>query len=199
MISFSKRFGRRIAPLSLLYKPTFLIGKHNFWLVDCLLWVAELYDFHSSLSLFQSGPVCPDGWVLHVNSCFLVIDIPTLEWSDARRNCQKLGGDLAKITSSAENQFILDLVTKQKKVADAGVWLGLHRKADNKFYWADDTLLAGYSNWHTGEPNNVAEKCAHMYSKGSARGKWNDLICTRQSNSYAKNAPVVLCQKKAKH
>ena len=127
------------------------------------------------------------------------MDIPTLEWSDARRNCQKLGGDLAKITSASENQFVFDLVTKQTKITSFGAWLGLHRKADNKFYWADDTLLAGYSNWYPGEPNSVAKKCARMYLKGSAKGKWNDLLCTLQSDSYAKNAPVVLCQKKAKH
>ena len=151
----------------------------------------------SSLSLLQTEPVCSDGWVLHVNSCFLVIDIPTLEWGDARRICQKLGGDLAKITSASENQFIFDFVTKQKKITDLGVWLGLHRKSDNKFYWADDKLLAGYSNWNSGEPNNVAEKCGHMYSKGSAKGHWNDVLCTIP-NARAKIAPVVLCQKTAK-
>ena len=158
-----------------------------------------LFDFHWSLGLFQTEPVCPDAWVRHANSCFLVIDIPTLEWSDARRNCQKLGGDLAKITSAPENQFVFDLVTKQKKITTWGVWIGLHRKADNKFYWADDTLLAGYSNWNTGEPNSVAEKCGHIWGQGSGKGKWNDLPCTRQSDSYAKNAPVVLCEKKTKH
>ena len=162
-------------------------------------WTWWLWDFNSSLCLFQTKPVCPVGWVLHVNSCFLVTDIPTLGWSDVRRNCQKLGGDLAKIASASENQFISDLVTKQKKITDAGVWLGLHRKADNKFYWADGTLLAGYSNWNTGEPNSVAEKCGHLYTKGSAKGKWNDWTCSRTSDSSAKNAPVVLCQKKAKH
>lgn len=151
----------------------------------------------SSLSLLQTEPVCPDGWVLHVNSCFLVIDILIQEWSDARRICQKLGGDLAKITSASENQFIFDFVTKQKKITDLGVWLGLHRKSDNKFYWADDKLLAGYSNWNSGEPNNVAEKCGHMYSKGSAKGHWNDVLCTIP-NARAKIAPVVLCQKTAK-
>ena len=110
-----------------------------------------------------------------------------------------MGGDLAKITSASDNQFIFDLFTKQQKVTHLGVWIGLHRKADNKFYWADDTLLAGYSNWNTGEPNSVAEKCGHIIGTGSAKGKWNDLPCTLQSNAHAKISPVVLCQKKSKH
>ena len=111
-----------------------------------------------------------------------------------------MGGDLAKIISASDNQFIFDLFTKQQKVTHLGVWIGLHRKADNKFYWADETLLAGYSNWLTGEPNNVAEKCAQMYGeKKSVRlGKWNDISCTL-ADSYAKVTSVVLCQKKAKH
>ena len=52
----------------------------------------------------------------------------------------------------------------------------------------------------TGEPNNVAEKCAQMYGeKKSVRlGKWNDISCTL-ADSYAKVTSVVLCQKKAKH
>ena len=134
-----------------------------------------------------------------MNSCFLVIDIPTLELSDARRNCQRLGGDLAKITSASENQFIVDLVTKQNKITGS-VWLGLHQKADNKFYWTDDTLLTGYSNWRPGDPNNAGQgkKCVQFIGAASARSKWNDLPCTLDV-SYAKAAPVVLCQKKTKH
>ena len=149
--------------------------------------------------LTQTGSACPDGWVRYGNSCFLIIDIRTPEWSDARRNCQKLGGDLAKITSAAENQFIFGLLLKQKKITHFGVWLGLHRKADNKFYWADDTLLTGYNAWNTGEPNSFSEKCGQMYGTGSVKGRWNEIPCTLTRNSNVKNAPVVLCQKKAHH
>ena len=63
-------------------------------------------------------------------------------------------------------------------------------------YWADDILLAGYNNWEPGEPNIVAEKCGHIIGKGSAKAKWNDLSGTRQSDSYAKDTHVVLCQKR---
>ena len=135
----------------------------------------------------------------HGNSCFLIIDTPNLEWKDARRNCQRFGGDLAKITSSAENQFIFGLLLKQKKVTLFGAWLGLHRKADNKFYWADDTLLTGYNAWFTREPNSLSEKCGHMWGTGSAKGRWNDVYCSLDVSRHAKDAPVILCQKKANH
>ena len=80
-----------------------------------------------------------------------------------------------------------------------GVWLGLHRKADNKFYWADDTLLTGYNAWFTREPNSLSEKCGHMWGTGSAKGRWNDVYCSLDVSRHAKDAPVILCQKKANH
>ena len=140
---------------------------------------------------------CSNGWVAYGKSCFLVIDIPTLEWSAARRNCQKLGADLAKITSAAEDQLIYTLISKQTKTTAWGAWLGLHREADTKFYWTDGTLLAGYTAWSRGEPSNPSgEKCGHIFGPLDHRkGKWNDIQCSLGKSSIAA-APVVLCQKK---
>ena len=110
-----------------------------------------------------------------------------------------LGGDLAIIRSVAENNFILDLVKKQKTFTAWGAWLGFVRKADNKFYWIDDTPLArGYHVWGKGEPNNANgnEKCGNMFGAGSRGGKWNDLWC-EVNPAHLKYAPVILCQKKA--
>jgi len=138
-----------------------------------------------------------DGWVRHGNSLFLIINIPTLKWSDARRTCQMLGGDLAIIRSAAENNFIFDLVKKQKTFTAWGAWLGYARKADNKIYWIDDTPLArGYTAWGRGEPSSLSEKCGNMFGAESRGGKWNDLSCDL-SPAHLKYAPVILCQKKA--
>ena len=124
-----------------------------------------------------------------------MIDVRVLKWSEARRTCQNLGGDLAVIKSANESKFIFDLVKKQKTVTSHGVWLGLYRKADNKFYWVDGTPEAGqYSTWAKGEPSSFSEKCALMYGATSLQGTWNDLSCNR---SYSRDNPVILCQKKA--
>ena len=144
--------------------------------------------------------VCPqDGWVYYGNFGYLIIDIRTLKWSDARRTCQMLGGDLAIIKSEAENNFTFTFLKKQKTVTNLGVWLGFVRKADNKFYWIDDTPLEkGYTAWASGEPNNLGgnEKCGNMF--GSAGGKWNDLFCDVDPAKHLKIAPVILCKKNAK-
>ena len=141
--------------------------------------------------------VCPqDGWVRYGNFGYLIINIRTLKWSDARRTCQMLGGDLAIIKSADENNFVFTLLKKQKTITDLGVWLGFVRKADNKLYWIDDTPLAkGYTAWSSGQPDNVSEKCGNMFgsAKGS-EGKWNDLSC--DVTRYWKVAPVILCKKK---
>ena len=145
-----------------------------------------------------SGSPCPTGWVLYGKSCYLVIDVLTLEWDGARRNCLKLGGDLVKINTAAENQFILNLIIKQvSKVTRSGAWLGLHIKEDSKFYWTDDTLLSGYNAWIPGEPNNPSgEKCSNIVGLGSLRGKWNDRPCKTKKRDIT-HAPVILCERKS--
>ena len=90
---------------------------------------------------------------------------------------------------------------KQQTVQEMGAWIGLYRKADNKFYWIDDTPLAGqYSAWMSGEPNNAKldENCVHTYNhmKNKVPGKWNDEECNFSKASHYRSAPVVLCQKK---
>lgn len=148
-------------------------------------------------SLHGENEKCNRGWIRFGNSRFLIINVPTLKWSDARRTCQMLGGDLPIIRSAAENTFIFDLVKKQKTITDFGVWLGFVRKADNKFYWIDDTPLKGrYAPWGQGEPNSVLEKCGNIFGKRPPVGKWNDLSCSLSVNDL-KNAPSILCQKKA--
>ncbi|CAH3017741.1 unnamed protein product [Porites evermanni] len=142
--------------------------------------------------------VCPqDGWVRYGNFSYLIINIRTLKWSDARRTCQMLGGDLAIIKSAAENNFIFTLLKKQKTITDWGVWLGFVREADNKFYWINDTPLAkGYTAWASRQPDNVSEKCGNMFgSAKGAGGKWNDLSCDLDPANHWKVAPVILCKK----
>ena len=118
-----------------------------------------------------------------------------------------MGGDLAIIGSSGEDQFILDLITKQKTVPQLGAWLGFKRNdADSKLYWIDGTPLEGsrhYHHWASGEPNNGGnvEDCGNMYGTPGNRnvspGTWNDVRCdlTTWGRWAVNNAPVILCEK----
>ena len=69
-------------------------------------------------------------------------------------------------------------------------WIGLNRKINDKFYWVDDTPLAGrFSAWAKGEPNYIHEKCVYIRVKKDRQKNWIDSPCTYTP------APVVLCQK----
>ena len=156
-------------------------------------------DSQKDVSFSFTEPSCSTGWVQHGKSCYIVIDIPTAEWEAARRNCQKFGGDLAKITSDDENQFLFNLIGNQTYTPARGAWLGLHKNEDNEFYWTDGTPLADYEKWVTGEPNNLStEKCGHLYGESDrSRQRWNNLSCTL-TGRHVTEAPVILCQKALK-
>ncbi|CAB3985989.1 Hypothetical predicted protein [Paramuricea clavata] len=58
-------------------------------------------------------------------------------------------------------------------------WIGAsRRRQDAKFYNTCGKALS-FKRWNAGEPNNHGnnENCAHMYSHGSWKGKWNDVDC----------------------
>ena len=70
-------------------------------------------DSLKEVSFSFTEPSCSAGWVQHGKSCYIVINIPTAEWSAARPNCLKFGGDLAKIPRDDENQFLYNLTSNQ--------------------------------------------------------------------------------------
>ena len=114
----------------------------------------KFVNFSLSLTWFSvTRPACPEGWVIREKSCFLIINIPTLKWSDAWRTCQNLGGDLAIIRTTEENNFIFGLVKNQKTITYLGVWLGFIRKFDKNgstglttLHWRATILLGEAGN-----------------------------------------------------
>ncbi|XP_067047235.1 C-type lectin domain family 4 member E-like [Acropora muricata] len=130
---------------------------------------------------------CPPGFVIHGESCYYVAS-PSFAstWDNSRRHCQNLGADLAVIKSEDENQFFYHLLRNTSDGLRDG-WIGLYRKADNKFYWLDDRPAEGnYQRWGKGEPSGGGENCVHLRG-GDSGGTWNDLSCL---TTY----PVAICQ-----
>jgi len=133
---------------------------------------------------------CPAGFVVHGESCYYVANTSSAStWNKSRIFCQNLGADLAVIKSEDENQFVSHLL-RNISGARAG-WIGLYRKADNKFYWLDGRPADGnYEKWNDGEPSDSDgnEDCVQLYGRNSVEnGKWNDLTCS-------KTDPVAICQ-----
>ena len=92
-----------------------------------------------------------------------------------------MGGDLVKITSARENEFVLALV-RDKASASKQVWIGLTFIAGD-FYWSDYSVPV-YKAWAPNEPNGRSrEPCGIMWTghtthlPNRASGYWNDRIC----------------------
>ena len=114
------------------------------------------------------------------NNCYLFND-SNMTWLEAQTFCRGLKGELVKINSAEENEFVWDLATRQAPSVKY-IRIGLKwNSTANDFYWYDHSVPV-YKNWATGEPNgNASEPCGHMYglSSPSKEQRWNDIRCNR--------------------
>ena len=102
-------------------------------------------QFHFFLTNYI-GP-CPSGWTHFKSYCYFVSSA-VKSWQAARTYCKSKGGDLVKINSDEENEFVLNLVYKHAP-STKQVWIGLKWDAHlSKFVWADNALPK-YINWWT--------------------------------------------------
>ena len=115
--------------------------------------------------------VCPNGFIYMQGSCYK-FSSEAVNWNAAKSACEALGSDLVVINSQAELQAIGAKITKD-------TWIGMYRdpKAKSRWLWVDGSR-ATYTHWNSGEPNNLHEECAEMYTK---QWKWNDASC---GNTY---------------
>ena len=106
---------------------------------------------------------------------------PTLStWSDAEAYAESIGGYLATVRNSAEQQWFIDNVLVGDN-AFSGFWIGLRRtEGGGPFSWVSGDPVS-FTDWHPGEPNNACggEPCTVMNwytSEGIANstGDWND-------------------------
>lgn len=128
---------------------------------------------------------CFQGWTEFGAYCYLV-SVQNKTQPVAKQWCSDHGGDLVKINSAEENEFVLQLV-RQKASSLLRVWIGLEWITD-RFYWSDLSIPV-YCNWAPGEPNgNGNEPCVNMWIAGNenslpyrASGYWNDRLCSMRS------------------
>ena len=132
----------------------------------------------------------PGDWSHYSGFCYHVSNIPCNQ-RQARSFCHSLHGDLVKVTSAEENEFVLYLA---RKFAGNGkpAWIGLYYHAPSRAYYWTDNSVPTYANWAPKEPNGYSKKpCAAMYTGSShlptwATGYWNDILCTVKYNTVCK-------------
>ncbi|CAH3140680.1 unnamed protein product, partial [Porites evermanni] len=113
-----------------------------------------------------------NNWINLQGSCYKIVS-SQLSWNAAKKACEKLGSTLAMVKSQGEQQAL------SHKISNT-VWMGLHRdpKDTSRWLWVDGTR-ATYTNWRTGEPNNVGENegCGMIWP-ASHNWEWNDGPCS---------------------
>ena len=92
-------------------------------------------------------------------------------WSSAKSAAESVGGYLACITSSAENQWIY----QQPGFASNTPWIGgTDQAVEGTWTWVSGETWS-YTNWGAGEPNNSGNE---DYTTFRTDGYWNDWSST---------------------
>lgn len=115
-----------------------------------------------------------------------------LSWTEAKAYCEMLGGHLAYVDSSEENDFVSSLTAKGQ---EKGYWLGGENLTNSGTYqWTDGTALS-YQNWDSNQPDSTNNN--EHYLEIWDGGKWNDapnveglgFVCEYE-NTFSKNVTV---------
>jgi hypothetical protein len=113
-----------------------------------------------------------------------------LSWLDAMRECEKLGGHLCTITSSLENKFVLDLVSRD---VGSTFWLGALRIwGSTSWEWVTEEPFAAFAYWGREQPNN---RLGEIYLGLSAKydggpWRWHDFLGLGEARNYWANGYI---------
>ena len=92
--------------------------------------------------------------------------IEAATWATAKNTCLANGGNLASISSAAENAFLANILTLQS------AWIGGSDLAiEGTFTWCDNTAF-NYQNWYPNQPNNFNGQQHTIELLNN--GQWND-------------------------
>lgn len=134
------------------------------------------------LDRFVRGRNIPEDAIQFQGRWYKVFDTPVV-WNVAKEKCDELGGHLAIIQSSDENEF---LVRQLEQLKMESAWIGAtDQKAEGEWVWVDGTKLGGFSNWgiwnaNDREPNNCCggehflSLMTGLKGKPGWRGRWGD-------------------------
>lgn len=117
-----------------------------------------------------------------------------VSWTQAQEKCVEMGGQLATVTHSAENDHVISMALMGKRDA---YWLGATDKdKEGVWMWVDGRLMT-YTNWGHLQPNNkqLAEHYLLMVVRhGNAKVnlKWSD-----QPKTADGHRPGFICEWKS--
>ncbi|XP_052059640.1 perlucin-like protein [Mytilus californianus] len=122
------------------------------------------------------SPRCRAGWKELKDRCYF-FSTDKKSWHEAEVKCRNLGGYLAQVTDSAENSWIVSMITS-KKVNQQNYWIGATDFKEGDWKWVNDLSKVHFTSWDSGQPDNHQgkEDCAHFGH--THKYKWNDHECS---------------------
>ena len=115
-----------------------------------------------------------------------------MEWDNARKSCEDVGGNLIKIETKEENTFLLNTflqIPSSEVFIEA--WIGLSDKdKEGKFVWTDGTPQSNNEDctvWADDQPNDEDDQDCVEIANGvfwpggpPQIGVWNDFQCDKE-------------------
>uniref|UniRef100_A0A3B3ZY74 C-type lectin domain-containing protein n=1 Tax=Periophthalmus magnuspinnatus TaxID=409849 RepID=A0A3B3ZY74_9GOBI len=152
----------------------------------CVILLAII--FHSNLlnRACKTDDCCPDGWSHFGSRCFMFFRKPKT-WIDAELSCIEIGGNLASIHSSDDNQFIQDTVLRLTG-SHWRVWIGGHDGVEEGVWQWTDGSPFDFNHWNYGEPNNFRGEHCLVMNWGAHL--WSDYRCTYRLPYMCSSRPV---------
>ncbi|XP_065145814.1 galactose-specific lectin nattectin-like [Paramisgurnus dabryanus] len=115
---------------------------------------------------------CHHGWQHFGRHCYKFFS-ESVNWVRAEKNCHSIGGNLASVHNTAQNNFLLSIVPANRRT-----WIGGHDgEIDGQWLWTDGSRFV-FTHWCSKEPNNAGrpENCLEINHTNNHC--WNDESCT---------------------
>ena len=124
---------------------------------------------------FVKASLPPSGCVYYNGHTFRLSDT-SATWSDAKTECEALGGHLATSTSAEKNELL-------KTLAGTNAWLGGTNNGTVGAWAWDNGETWDYTNWADGQPSLETEGTDDHVALTSS-GEWLDVVSSTFSYPY---------------
>jgi Ca2+-binding RTX toxin-like protein len=126
----------------------------------------------TNVDMTTEYPVQANQWVTNPANChtyFLTDPELGTSWTDAEAQAVAAGGHLVTINDATEQQWLIDTFGTSESF-----WIGLNdAETENQFEWISGEPVT-YTNWASGEPNNLSDEDYAELNPAFAAGQWND-------------------------
>uniref|UniRef100_A0A3P8QSN0 C-type lectin domain-containing protein n=1 Tax=Astatotilapia calliptera TaxID=8154 RepID=A0A3P8QSN0_ASTCA len=177
------------------HNTTFLLNFYftfpTFIFYSVFLFVLFLFYFFSEklaeIKPYEPCYKCEDDWKEHGGNCYY-FSTNSSSWNESRTVCKTKGGDLVKIDSEEEQNFLRKNVQQKMEIHDIPFWIGLTDLAEEgRWLWCDRSTPLTF--WRFFEPDDWkgkdpdGEDCGRMGPL-----YWYDNSCKRSHRSICEKS-----------